>query len=177
MDRTGCCCVSGCCRCRPPPPPFQTLCCRCLLFPCRVAACSCTAAAATFFLPGCSVWVREGTVRDLVGNANVVRPSLTVKYRPSSSGLQAGAIVANVFFASSLALCTAASYVHSALLPFSHGVLGELQPCTVVWLSGCAVLQLNVVVWLLWDERRLPSCCPVPRACPAADVLVPACWR
>lgn len=73
----------------------------------------------------CSVWVREGTVRDLVGNANRVRPSLTVKYRPSSSGLQAGAVVANVFFAGSLALCTAASYVHSALLPFAHGVLGE----------------------------------------------------
>jgi len=141
---------------------------------------------ATPLLLSRSVWVKEGTVRDVVGNANTVRPSLTVKYRPSSSGLQAGAVVANVFFASSLALCTAASYVHSALLPFSHGVLGEgacaemlrggggqgaraVQPPSAVH-EGLAWLRSLLLASASRCRSTVEACCarpptPPPRAC------------
>ena len=70
------------------------------------------------------MWVPAGSVRDLVGNANTNQPVVTVKYRPKSGGLQGAAVAANAVLGASLALCTAASYLHSALLPFAHGALG-----------------------------------------------------
>lgn len=70
------------------------------------------------------MWVPEKKVRDLVGNTNTQGSSVIIKYRPRSSGLQGAAIAANALLGTSLALCTAASYAYSALLPFAHGALG-----------------------------------------------------
>lgn len=48
--------------------------------------------------------------------------------------LQGASIAANVFLGSSLVLCTAASYVSSAFLPYAPGVLG----CGAISLVGYA---------------------------------------
>ena len=71
-----------------------------------------------------SVSVPAGSVQDLVGNANAQPGSVTIKYRPASSSLQGAAVAANALLGASLALCTAASYAASSLLPFAHGALG-----------------------------------------------------
>lgn len=70
------------------------------------------------------MWVPAGTVSDLAGNVNRELSAVTVKYRPKSGGLEGAAIAANALLGTSVALCTAASYAHSALLPFAHGALG-----------------------------------------------------
>ncbi|KAL4434011.1 hypothetical protein ABPG75_000452 [Micractinium tetrahymenae] len=81
-----------------------------------------------------TLWVNRGTVRDLVGNANTQPAVLTVKYRPKSSGLEGASIAANVFLGGSLVLCTTASYLSSAFLPYAPGVLG----CGAISLVGYA---------------------------------------
>ena len=87
-------------------------------------------------LPLCrSVSVNEGAVADLVGNLNSAGASLTVLYRPTSSGLEGLAVAANVVFGGLMASCLGANYLVSWLHPFAPG--GELD-VSVIATSWCS---------------------------------------
>lgn len=110
---------------------------------------------ATPAFPPRSVSVAVGAVQDLVGNTNSQRGSVTIKYRPASSSLQGAAIAANALLGTSLALCTAASYAASSLLPFAHGALGCGALGFLGWAQAVYLTGRLSVRWMPENYRQV----------------------